>query len=135
MDEASYNNQAMPNSLISLLDQKDPLTVSAVLKAMEGVPFMKHQFRWLVGEVVRGDGTTAERMMAGYAGVKKLDARRKLRIAEAVGLIKTLTATEVAQLPSKVTLSGNLGLKKYVGRTGNKSILGGGDKGLASVVK
>lgn len=96
----------MANTFIQLLDAKGAITAAGTLRALAGVPFVTHQFAWLVQKVVTSrDAAT----LASYAGVKNLTPDRAQRLSMCVSAISSLPASEIAGLPDRVLAGQDLG--------------------------
>ena len=90
---------AKSNSFIALLDSSGFLTTTNVTAAIGGVPFVRHQFNWLLAELNRKTEVEAQIMLAGYTGVKKINETRAIRLAEMIRLLRTLSPAQIAALP------------------------------------
>ncbi len=90
---------AKTNSFITLLDAPEFLTTANVTAAIGGVPFIRHQFNWLLAELNGKTEMEARDMLTGYTGVKKINETRAIRLAEMIRLLRTLTPAQIATLP------------------------------------
>ncbi len=89
---------AKTNSFLSLLDGSKTLDTTNVPAAIGGVPFVRHQFNWLLEQIAAKPDADAVNMLTGYTGVKKITPERATRLAEMVRLIKTIPAFQLATI-------------------------------------
>lgn len=92
----------MPNAVIKLLDSSAPMSKEALLKGLAGIPFVRHQYRWLVSELARRPAPAAKVMLAGYCGMRRTSPEREKRLAEACGLVASMTNAEISRLPETI---------------------------------
>lgn len=87
------------NTLLSLLDSKRPLNATNVPAAIGGVPFVRHQFNWLLVEIATKPSPDAVVMLANYTGVKKITPDRAVRLEQMVHIIQNRPTALLAALP------------------------------------
>lgn len=92
----------MPNPIGRLADSAEPVTLESVLKGLSEVPFVGHQFKWLVGELRRHSPADGAVLMAGYCGLKKMDASRRARLGGACALLAGMSQSEFERLPETI---------------------------------
>ena len=92
-------DMAKSNSLLSLLDSLIPLDAANVPTAIGGVPFVRHQFNWLLAQIAAKSSPEAVVMLAGYAGVKKITPDRAARLEEMVRIIQAMSLPDRATFP------------------------------------
>ena len=90
---------AKPSSLIALLDSSANLNATNVPAAIGGVPFVRHQFNWLLVQLATKPSSEAVVMLAGYTGVKKITPGRVVRLEEMVRIIQNRPIALLEALP------------------------------------
>lgn len=93
----------MPNSILKMVDSPDPMTRDGVLQALSEVPFVQHQYKWLVGEIARLPSQNAAVLLSGYCGARRLPPHRESRLREACILLSTLSEPEINALPDQIS--------------------------------
>lgn len=93
----------MANSFISLIDSDETLTESTVLGGIANVPFVRHQYKWLLGEIRKLPLDGGASLVAGYCGIKKLSQSRRGRIEEACRVVSSIPDLEFAKLPESIS--------------------------------
>ncbi len=93
---------SVANAVLKLVDSSEPLTSEKVLRALSEVPFVRHQYKWLVDELASLPPKNASTLLAGYCGARRLPPAREKRFAESVRLLAGLTPPERAALPSRI---------------------------------
>lgn len=92
----------MPNMVIKLLDSPAPISQEALLRSLAEVPFVRHQYRWLVSELALLPPAASTTMLAGYCGIRRMTPAREIRLAEACSLVSAMLPSEIAALPASL---------------------------------
>jgi len=92
----------MPNAVLKIVDSGTPLSLRGALQSLSEVPFVQHQYRWLVGELRNHPPAQSSMLLAGYCAARRMSAYRQSRMIEFCQLIAGMTETEVASLPEKI---------------------------------
>lgn len=92
----------MPNTFITLLDGKETLTEDNVLTALAGVPFVQHQYKWLVDRLTRETPDLGRSTLTGYVGIKRVTDKREIRFAEMLRLIQMVIPSRRDALPERI---------------------------------
>lgn len=93
----------MPNAFIDHIDSNEPVTARSALIALARVPFVAHQFRWLVCKVAAETHASALATLQGYSGMKRSSLWRDVRLDKVVAAIRTLSPAALKALPETLT--------------------------------
>jgi hypothetical protein len=90
---------AKTNPFLSLLDGSATLDATNIPTAIGGVPFVRHQFNWLLAQLAAKSPADAVVMLAGYTGVKKITPERAVRLEEMIRVLQAMTPHDRATFP------------------------------------
>lgn len=108
----------MPNAVIRLLDSQAQMSKETILRGLAEIPFVRHQYRWLVSEVATLPLAAAKTMLAGYCGMRRMSQKREVRLSEACALVSTLTPAEIANLPERISAPAPMPLTQLKSKSG-----------------
>lgn len=97
----------MPNAVIKMLDSPSSMSKEELLEGLASVPFVRHQYRWLVSELASLPPTAATTMLAGYCGIRRMTPTRQQRLTEACAIVSAMTPSDLSSLPERIAPTAN----------------------------
>ena len=95
------------NKFIPFIDAKAPVTIKSALESLGTVPFLQHQFGWLVRKLAgTADYPDFRRTLCGYVGVKKITETRDIAMRSFFTLLRDLAQQNpafLASMPDRLT--------------------------------
>jgi len=95
------------NKFIPFIDAKTQVAIKPALEALGTVPFLQHQFGWLVRKLAgTADYSDFRQTLCGYVGVKKITETRDIAMRSFFTLLRDLAQQNpafLASMPDRLT--------------------------------